>query len=148
MAILDAQNRFSNEQAITASAASENYLDMGAPGTPMHAAAALDVDSGNPDCLYLSAFVTETFATLTSLKIAVQVDDNTSFSSATTVFETEAIVAADLVAGNWIRGLRLPRGLTERYVRLYFTVAGSNATAGKITAGFAMGEQSAMVTGV
>lgn len=37
----------------------------------------------------------------------------------------------------------LPVGLTERYIRLYYTVAGSNATAGKITAGHVLANQTA-----
>ena len=36
---------------------------------------------------------------------------------------------------------KLPRGIDERYIRLYFTVAGSSATAGKIRAGLIVDPQ-------
>lgn len=146
--LMDFEAKFSNEQAITASAASADVIDWGAIGTPMHAAAALDVDWGIPDCLFLQGFVTTTFATLTSLTIAIQVDTVENFASPTAVLTTGAIPVASLVEGVWLRQLRMPRGLTQRYMRAYYTVTGSNATAGAITLGVVAGEQSAFVTGV
>lgn len=139
--IFDSEALFSDDQAITASAASTNYMDLGAPGTPVGGAAALtrDIGPGNPIPIVVQ--VTEKFLTLTSLKVAVQVDDNTSFGSATTVLESEAIVLASLLVGytfalNWI-----PHKTNERYLRLYYTVGGSSATAGKVTAGITGGHQ-------
>lgn len=132
--IFDAQTRFSKEQAVTASAASTNVIDLLAAGIPYGNDAALNRDLGIHE-IPLRIQVTTAFATLTSLKVAVQTDDNSSFSSATTVLETEAIAAASLVAGYQFNIDRIPLKTTERYVRLYYTVAGSDATAGKITAG-------------
>ena len=132
--MLDAQSMFSNAQAITASAASTNYFDQGAPGTPPYAAAPLGQDLGAGNAIPIVVEVTTDFATLTSLKVAVEVDDNTSFSSATTVMETEAIPAASLVAGYRFSLNGVPLGTNERYIRLYYTVGGSNATAGAVTA--------------
>lgn len=132
--IFDAQTRFSNAQAVTASAASTNVIDLMAAGIPYGNDVALSRDLGIFD-IPLRIQVTTAFATLTSLKVAVQTDDNSSFSSATTVLETEAIAAAALVAGYQFNIDKFPLKTSERYVRLYFTVAGSDATAGKITAG-------------
>lgn len=121
-------------QAITASAASTEYIDLGATGTPALNTTALSRDIGRGTPVNIRVQVTEAFATLTSLKVAVQTDDNTSFSSAATVLETEAIALATLTAGYVFNIQWIPRDTDERYVRLYFTVAGSNATGGKVWA--------------
>lgn len=133
--LTDALGTFSNQQAITASAASTSYVDLGATGTPTpgHTTAlARDIGRGNPVNIRIQ--VTETFATLTSLKVAIQTDDNSGFSSAKTVLETEAIAAATLVAGYVFNIQWIPRDTDERYLQLYYTVGGANATAGKIFA--------------
>lgn len=139
--IFSKQSLFSEDQAITASAASTNYYDLGAPGTVYGHASALAPDQGTGEKIPLRIQVTEAFATATSVKVAVQVDDNTSFSSATIVLETEAIPIATLIAGYVFNIDALPMLTNERYVRLYYTVAGSNATAGKITAGVVYARQ-------
>ena len=124
--ILDKQGMFSDDQAVTASAASENLIDLGV---------ARDIGKGKP--IPILCQVTTAFATLTSLAVKIEVDDNSSFSSAKTVFETESIAVASLVAGYKFLMDYVPRGTDERYMRLYFTVTGSDATAGNITAGIA-----------
>lgn len=138
--IFDKQTQFSNAQAITATAASTNSIDLLAAGIPYGDNAALARDQGLFHIPLLIQVVTA-FATLTSLKVAVQTDDNSSFSSATTVLETEAIAAASLVAGYQFNIDKIPLKTTERYVRLYFTVAGSDATAGAVTAGVTAANQ-------
>lgn len=139
--LLDAQALFSDDQAITASAASTNYMDLGAPKTAPLAPAALVRDIGGSNDMEILIQVTADFATLTSLTVAVQTDDNTSFSSATTVHQTAAIPAASLLEGYKFKISNVPIGTSERYLRLYYTVAGSNATAGTITAGIVDGIQ-------
>ena len=137
--ITSAQQTFSDKQAITGSAASTNYIDLGDTGTPPRGnKLARDIGKGQP--VHLEAQVTTDFATLTSLTIAVQVDDNTSFSSPKTV-SSETIVAADLVAGKNLAMQFVPNGVDQRYVRIYYTVGGSNATAGNIWAGISAGRQ-------
>jgi hypothetical protein len=132
--LLDENTLFSDDQAVTATAASTNYMDTGVKATVPGAPAALGGSLGNAHDIPLLIQVTAAFATLTSLTISVETDDNTSFSSAKTVASTHAILAADLVAG-YIAPLNLiPHTATERYVRLKYTVGGSNATAGTITA--------------
>ncbi len=138
--IFDKQVQFSAAQAVTASAASTNVIDLLAAGIPYGDNAALARDQGLFNIPLLIQVVTA-FATLTSLKVAVQTDDNSSFSSATTVLETEAIAAASLVAGYQFNIDKIPLKTSERYVRLYFTVAGSDATAGAITAGVTAANQ-------
>jgi hypothetical protein len=139
--IFSQQSLFSDGQAVTASAASTNHYDLGAPGTVYGHASALAPDQGTGNKITLHVQTTEAFATLTSLTVAVQVDDNTSFSSPTTVLATQAIPVASLVAGYVFNIDELPPRTSERYLRLYYTVAGSNATTGKITAGIVYAAQ-------
>jgi hypothetical protein len=142
--ILSAELLLSDDQAITSTAASTNYIDRGAPGTPHGAAAALDNDwaPGQPvpfEVLVNEAFTAAGAATLT---VDLEMDDNTSFSSATTVLTSGAIGKATLIIGyNCFAGLYLPEGITERYLRLNYTVATGPMTAGKITAGISGGRQ-------
>jgi hypothetical protein len=138
--ILDKQNLFSDAQAITADAASTNTIDLGVPGTPVGAAAPLAQDVGLSD-IPLLIQVVEAFADLTSLTIKVQTDDNTGFSSAKDVL-TVTVPLASLVAGYIAPIDRIPRGTTERYLRLYYDVTGTSPTAGKITAGVVAAVQS------
>ncbi len=127
--ILDTQNLFSNAQAITASAASTNYIDFGN---------AREIAYGTP--LELLIQVVEDFATCTSVTFALQTDDNASFSSPTTLATTAAIPVADLVAGYRPSLKYIPKG-NERYMRIYYTVAGADATAGKVTSGIVAANQ-------
>lgn len=126
--ILDNQSILSDAQAITASAASTNYIALKG-----------EVSFGTP--IELLAQVVEDFATCTSVKIGIQTDDNTSFSSATTLVESAAIPVASLKAGYKFKIPKfLPKG-NEGYMRAYYTVAGDNATTGKITCGVVMSQE-------
>lgn len=132
--IYDNSLLLSDAQAVTASAASTNVIDLGATGTPFGGAAMTrDIGIGC-EPVVLSVRVTTTFATLTSLAVSVQTSpDNSTWTSIST---GAAIAAASLVAGyQFDVPARFPEGTKARYVRLYYTVAGSNATAGAITAG-------------
>jgi len=132
--LLDNQSIFSDAQAITATAASTNSIDLGAVGITGYGKHQLVRDLGKSGHIPLLIQVVEAFDNLTSLKIDIQVDDNSSFSSAKTV-QSETVLLADLVAGRISPMDKLPRGIDERYLRLYFTVTGTAPTAGKITAG-------------
>lgn len=139
--IFDEQNLFSNEQAITATAASTNYIDLGATGTVPNASAAVVRDIGKGVPIPLRVQVVQAFNTLTSLKVDIEVDDNSSFSSARVV-DTQTILLAGLTAGAVFNGLRyIPVGTNERYVRLNYTVTGTAPTLGKITAGLVAAHQ-------
>lgn len=122
---LDSQAIFSDAQAITATAASTNVVQMSKPNGKLS-----EVAFGKPIPLLIQ--VVEDFATLTSLTVAVQTDDNASFSSAKTL-ASATLAAAALKAGAKFPINVVPSG-NDGYMRLYYTVTGSNATAGKITA--------------
>ena len=133
MAIMSAEELFSDGQAITATAASTNVIDFGSPGTWVHSDYAITDDKG-VSMICLGIQVTEAFDNLTSLDIAIQKDDNAAFGSATTVY-TENILLAALVAGKKTAVRTIPFSADEPYLRVYYTVNGSAPTAGKITAG-------------
>ena len=141
--IIDNTLVLSDHQAVTATAASTNLWDTLANGRPYGWVTDRTADIGEGYLnIPLLVEVTTAFATLTSLTISVEVDDNEAFSSATTVATTGAIPAATLVAGYRVKGLdRVPAGVTEQFMRLKYTVAGSDATAGKIFAAVTAGNQ-------
>lgn len=114
--ILDAQCQFSDAQALTASAASTNIIDLGADrnigiGEPMSVVVFVDValDDGNAD---------ETYA------ISVQADDNSGFSSAATVASAATVTRGDAAGTRYV--IPLPADYaTEQYLRVYYTLGGT-----------------------
>ena len=123
--ILDNQAIFSDGQSVTASAASTNVIKVNG-----------DIAKGEPVEIFVQ--VAETFATCTSVKVGIQTDDSENFGSAVTLEETAAIAVANLVQGYVFSIKFLPKGI-KKFVRLYYTVDGNNATAGKIKAGIVDG---------
>lgn len=130
--ILDTENLFSDAQAITATAASTNVLKLPkglAKGEPVR----------------LLCQVVEDFATLTSLTVGVRTAATTSggnLVSPSTLVSSAAIGVATLKAGYQFPIEFIPDG-TNDFVDLNYTVGGSNATAGKITAGIVFDRQTA-----
>jgi hypothetical protein len=127
--ILDEQTLFSDQQAITASAASSNVIDLGV---------AKDLGPGVPIPILIQ--VTEDFNNLTNLAVALEVDDADTFGSPKIV-QTTTVLLADLVAGKQIPPMYVPQDVDERYARLNYTVTGTAPTTGKVTAGLSMGNQ-------
>ena len=122
--ILDTNMLFSDAQAITVTAVSTNVIDLGA-----------DRDLGVTSNLDLIALVGTAFlaAGAATLQMVLQTDDNLAFSSPVTLVDTGAIPKATLVAGYDALKLRLPQ-VTERYLRVSYTVATGPMTAGTLTA--------------
>jgi len=136
--ILSAQQLFSDAQAITATAISTNVIDLGAPGTPYGGAAALHQDVGKGAKIPLLIQVVTAFNNLTSLGIAVETGATTALG---TVIFTQTILLADLVAGKQVAIDVLPNDIKERYLGVRYTVTGTAPTAGAVTAGISMGNQ-------
>ena len=140
--LMDRTGLFSDGQAITATAASTNLIDLGANGTIFGYSSPMVRDVGLGEPIPLSVTVTQSFNTLTSLTISVQTDDNAGFASATTVWTSPAYTLAQLAVGaKYLLPDAIPAGVNERYVRLMYTVGGSNPTLGKITAGVVAARQ-------
>ena len=125
---LDSQAIFSDEQAITATAASTNVVEISKANGVFS-----EVAFGEPIPLLIQ--VVEDFNNLTSLKVGIQTDDNENFSSAKTLAEATLLIA-DLKAGAKFPIKEVPAG-NEGYMRLYYTVTGTATTTVKITAGIA-----------
>lgn len=133
----DKQTLFSDNQAITTTAVSTNFINLGTAATPPGAPAAIARDLGAAG-LPLDIEVTTAFAGGTSIVVTVEVDDNSSFSSAKTVASSPTYATASLVAGKKLGLPTFPLGTDEQYVRLKYTVVGT-MTAGKISAGVVTG---------
>jgi succinylarginine dihydrolase len=123
MSMLDRQNLFSNEQAITASANSTDVIDLGSSSR--------DVGAGETNNVLVQ--VTEAFNNLTSLSVTLQTASTENFTSPIQL-TAGTIALASLVAGAKFSIGAVPRG-TLRYLRLAYTVTGSAPSTGKITAG-------------
>jgi len=136
--IFSAQQLFSDDQAITASADSTNVIDLGVAGTPYGAAAALNQDIGKGAKIPLLVQVTEVFDNLTSLEIKISTGATTALG--TTVI-SKVVLLADLVAGYQFPVDVLPNEITERYLGIEYVVVGTTPTTGKVTAGITMGNQ-------
>ena len=138
--IFSKQQLFSDDQAVTADAISTNVIDLGVAGTPKYAAAALNNDKGKGTPIPILVQVTAAFATCTSITFTLE-NDSASNLGTSTVLATETVLLADLVAGKQLNMQVLPRNITKRYLGMRYVVNGSDATAGTITAGITMGNQ-------
>lgn len=137
--ILDQLSLFSDAQAVTASAASQNVYDLGATGFVTYNAGIGDkaqLKRSFPRSAHIPLLiqVVEDFAGLTALKFKVQSDDNVGFSSPKDLIAQD-VPLADLKAGFISAIDKIPSEIKERYIRVYFEVSGNPATAGKITCG-------------
>ena len=120
---------FSDEQAVTVTAASTNVLDLGDATDSYYNTVNQEYASGKP--IFVNVRIPASFATLTSIGFKLQEsDDNSSFTDVAGTATTVAL--ADAVAG-YGKDILLPTGL-KRYLRMYYTVTGPDATAGTISA--------------
>lgn len=124
--IIDKQLELSSSQAVTASAASTNYINQGVKGEAYEAlwlvfrTAVACTDSGSDS----------------TVDFSLQTDDNSSFSSAKTLFSTGALARADYAAaGKVVAKVRIPSG-SEQYLRAYYTVSGGSLSTGAFDAFF------------
>lgn len=133
--ILSANSTLSENQAVTATAISENVINFTDNGIVYGEAAAIPRNLGAGREIPFLIQVTADFATLTSLTITIESATNAALSSGAVVHYTSgAIPAASLVAGFKLPVRILPVGVLGPYLGLRYTVGGSNATAGTITA--------------
>lgn len=139
--IFSAQQIFSDDQAITATAISTNVIDQGLPGTPYGGKAALNDDVGKGAAIPILVQVTGVFNTLTSLTITLETDSTADLATAPIVLATESILLADLVAGKQMFMQCVPNGDTKQFLGVRYTVVGTDPTLGNITAGITMGNQ-------
>ena len=132
--ILDMHALFSDAQAITGDAASTNSYDLGAPGIAPFNKVQLRRNIGKGVEIPLLIQVVEDFDELTSLTVIVQTDEDVDFGSPKDVLQV-VVPLAELVAGFIFPIDKVPRGIVERYLRLYYDVTGTDPNNGAITAG-------------
>lgn len=125
--ILDEQALFSNNQAVTADAASTNVVKLGVG----------EFANGTPVPVFIQ--VTEAFNNLTSLEIKIQTATDAAFTTPVTL-ASQTILLANLTKGAESSLNFLPKG-NLGYVRLYYDVTGTAPSTGKILAGIVAGHQ-------
>ncbi|MBR4682839.1 MAG: hypothetical protein IKP06_06025 [Elusimicrobiaceae bacterium] len=116
--LLDQNGVFSEQQAVTTTAASTNTVDLTAAG------------NFAPGALFAVCRVDVNFAGLTGMKVGVETSDTSNFSTVTEL-ASASFLAADLTAGKQILAVAVPAGV-KRYLRVKYTVTGT-ATAGKVS---------------
>jgi hypothetical protein len=125
--ILDKLLRFSDAQAITASAASTDVIDLGVLA---------DYNVGYE--LEVLLLVTEAFTASGAGTLVTALEGSVDNSAWTVMAETAAIGKAALTAGSQIARWTLPGPIAgqanPRYFRINYTVATGPMTAGKVTA--------------
>lgn len=124
--IQDAQNQFSNAQAVTAAAASSNILDLGI---------ARNLGVGENLFLIVDVIVAMTD---TNSNSALRVDVETCSSSAfgtNAVAQTFTIPALSAIGYQAVQRIQ-PGAVNERYVRLKYTPTTDNLTAGSFSSVF------------
>ena len=119
---IDAQQQFSSAQALTATAASTNVLDLG-PITP-NTQRRIGTGEAMSVMLCVSTAADSTTGDET-YAVTLQTDADEAFGSAATVAQW-TIPASQLTAGATI-GLGVPKGVAvERYIRLNYTLGGTS----------------------
>jgi len=117
--IIDKDLIFSNDQAITADAASTVVPNHVNPGGPYKG-------------LWFYVKVTAAFNTLTSLDIKLQTSDD-NFSADTTELISVNKLLADLTANTTVVRVQVPLGV-KQYLRAYYDVNGTDPTTGSVFA--------------
>lgn len=136
--ILDSNLILSEDQAITATAISENVIQLPSAGTVPGEAAAIARNLGAGNEIPMLIQVTEAFDNLTSLTITLETSAAAGLTSPTVLASSGAIALADLVAGYRPSFTRVfPDGGLLDYVGMRYTVTGTSPAAGKITAAMA-----------
>lgn len=124
--LISNESLFSDSQNITATGASTNIIDLGATGTVLGAPAALtrDIGKGNPIPVVVRLGA-DASGTSPTLDVSVQVDTVANFASPTTV--AAATQKAGGTDGDEIYlDVYLPEGTNQRYLRLLYTLGGTN----------------------
>lgn len=129
--ITDKLNTFSTAQAVTATAASTDVIDLG-PLT--HGNTIRDIGAGEPVYLYVSVGAAATAAGAATVTISLQTDTAEGFGSAVNLFTSTAFSLATMAAGAQLVAVAVPRGV-KRYLRVNYTVATGPLTGGTFNAG-------------
>lgn len=125
--ILDKLLMFSEKQAVTATAASTDVIDLGPiDGTRR------DIGVGYPLEFWATVDTTATAAGAATLNVQLQTSpDNSTW---TTIYDSGALALAALTAGKRLFSAKVPAGV-QKSLRVNYTVATGPLTAGAFTSG-------------
>lgn len=127
--ITDKLNTFSAAQAVTATAASTDVIDLG-PLT--HGNTRRDIGAGEPLHFVVTALTTATASGAATVNFQLQTsDDNSTW---VTLYDSGAVALAGLAAGKQPVAVAVPRGV-RRYLRANYVVGTGPLTAGSFFAG-------------
>lgn len=132
---LDKELEFSDAQAVTTAeaTASTNIVDLGKTGLSVR----------QPLRLVVKVNTTVTSAGAATVQTKIITSDSATFASGNvTLFDSGAIAKATLVAGYQICDFVLPKGLL-RYLKVEYTPAVADLTAGKFDAFIVLDNQTA-----
>lgn len=132
--LIDRQNKFSSDQAITADAISQNVIDLG----PLSNGNTIR-DIGAGKTLYLHVLVKEALTDADgspTLTVTLESDSAEALNVAAVVHLTLPTIAeADLVKGAWIaKGVAIPASGYKRYLGLRYTTNVADFDGGKVDA--------------
>lgn len=119
---IDKNLQMCTNQAVTADAATTNIINQGAAG---------DAYDGK----WMFIHCSENAATCDGIIFKLQTSVDEAFTSPIDVLVAPQVLVASLLADTIVWKARIPSGL-KQYIRGYFDVQGSNATAGKYTWNF------------
>jgi len=125
---IDKALQFSDAQAVTADAVSENITDLKAAASP-HATA--DQTIGQ-EKMYLVMIVDVAFLTTVSMDVSLRSSDEVTLNSGHVTHATKNILLAALTAGSKHVIGTFDGPINERYVGAYYDM-NTNATAGAVT---------------
>lgn len=125
--ILDKLLMFSDKQAVTATAASTDVIDLG----PIDGSRR-DIGVGYP--LEFWALVNTTATASGAATVNVQLQTSPDNSTWTSIYESGALALAALTAGKRIVSAKVPSGV-QKYLRVNYTVSTGPLTAGAFTSG-------------
>lgn len=112
--LLDAEVTLDPGTSHIQSEATANYIDL---------AAARDIGAGRE--LYVVSVLTTALTGGTSMTLTLETDDNTSFSSATSIQTIGAFATSGSAAGQVLIARIAPIATPERYLRGYWTESGA-----------------------
>ena len=124
--LFSTQEMFSESQVITTTQPSANVIDLGVPGSTLGSPAQLRRDIGRGRAIrILVQLAAVAGGTSPTLVVALQVDDNEGFATPSVV--ASAPQKAGGAIGDRIK-LWMPEGTDERYMRLLYTLGGTDPT--------------------
>lgn len=128
--ITDKLLMFSEAQAVTNTAASTDVIDLGPIDGNRR-----DIGVGYP--LEFWVLINEAATASGEATVNIQLQTSENNSSWSTIYDSGALAKATMTAGKRVVSAKVPAGV-QRYLRVNYSVATGQLTAGKFTAGISL----------